>query len=115
MTIDPLLRLTLRQTCAATHNGHIDHTAAPDQADEFKYTGRSCATRARNVRIEYIQPSRSAITVAGIVGHARSNSRTAAPLHRQPTRQPPLIRRRTARAQRRPDGFFDTPSPGRSP
>ena len=74
--IDPLLRLTLRQTCAATHNGHIDHTAAPDQADEFKYTGRSCATRARNVRIEYIQPSRFAITVAGIVGHACSNSRT---------------------------------------
>jgi hypothetical protein len=40
-----------------------------------RYTGRSSATLARNVRIERVQPTRSAITVAGIVGHACNNSR----------------------------------------
>ena len=37
--------------------------------------GRSSATRALNVRIEYRHSIRSAITVAGIVGQACSNSR----------------------------------------
>jgi hypothetical protein len=41
-----------------------------------RYTGRSSATRADSTRIEWVQPIRSAITVAGILGYARSNSRT---------------------------------------
>ncbi len=40
-----------------------------------RYTGRSSATRRESTRIERVQPIRSAITVAGIVGHAASNSR----------------------------------------
>jgi hypothetical protein len=40
-----------------------------------RYTGRSSATRPLNVRIEYGQPIRSAITVDGIRGNAWSNSR----------------------------------------
>ena len=40
-----------------------------------KYTGRNSATRPDNVRIDRSQPIRSAITVAGIVGHAANNSR----------------------------------------
>jgi len=40
-----------------------------------RYTGRSSATRADRVRIEWVQPIRSAMTVAGIVGYARSSSR----------------------------------------
>jgi drug/metabolite transporter (DMT)-like permease len=40
-----------------------------------KYTGRSSATRALNVRIEYRHSIRSAITVAGTVGQACNNSR----------------------------------------
>jgi hypothetical protein len=40
-----------------------------------KYTGRNSATRPLSVRIEYDQPILSAITVAGIVGTACSNSR----------------------------------------
>ena len=46
-----------------------------DAGSGGKYTGRSSATRALNVRIEYGHSIRSAITVAGIVGHACSNSR----------------------------------------
>jgi hypothetical protein len=40
-----------------------------------KYTGRNSATRPDNVLIDRSQPIRSAITVAGIVGHAANNSR----------------------------------------
>src|SRR4051794_19337458 len=40
-----------------------------------KYTGRNSATRPDNVRIDRSQPIRSAITVAGIIGHADNNSR----------------------------------------
>jgi hypothetical protein len=40
-----------------------------------RYAGRSSATRPRSTRIERFHPIRSAITVAGIVGYARSNSR----------------------------------------
>jgi hypothetical protein len=36
---------------------------------------RNSATRVLKVRIEYGQPTRSAITVAGIRGNAASNSR----------------------------------------
>ena len=39
------------------------------------YNGRNSATRALRVRIEYDQPIRSAITVAGIRGYTWSNSR----------------------------------------
>jgi len=46
-----------------------------DAGSGGRYTGRSSATRALNVRIEYDQAIRSAITVAGIVGQARNNSR----------------------------------------
>src|SRR5215208_3402302 len=40
-----------------------------------RYAGRNSATRPLNVRIPYGQPTRSAITVAGIVGTALNNSR----------------------------------------
>src|SRR5215218_10884156 len=40
-----------------------------------RYAGRNSATRPLSVRIEYGQPIRSAITVAGIRGNALSNSR----------------------------------------
>jgi hypothetical protein len=38
--------------------------------------GRSSATRSRSTLIERVQPIRSAITVAGIAGNSRNNSRT---------------------------------------
>jgi hypothetical protein len=41
-----------------------------------RYTGRSSATRSRSTRTDLSHPIRSAITVAGIVGHARRSSRT---------------------------------------
>ena len=40
-----------------------------------RYTGRSSATRPLSTLIERDHPTRSAITVAGIVGHAANNSR----------------------------------------
>src|SRR5215218_2817668 len=40
-----------------------------------RYAGRNSATRPPNVRIPNGQPTRSAITVAGIVGTALNNSR----------------------------------------
>ena len=40
-----------------------------------RYTGRSSATRPVSTRIERVQPIRSAITVAGILGYACSSSR----------------------------------------
>src|SRR3954467_306213 len=40
-----------------------------------RYAGRSSATRPDKVRIDLVQPTRSAITVAGIVGTAINNSR----------------------------------------
>ncbi|GFG52463.1 hypothetical protein MAGR_39040 [Mycolicibacterium agri] len=40
-----------------------------------RYSGRNWRTRSLRVRIEYCQPIRSAITVAGILGNAFSNSR----------------------------------------
>ncbi|CRK60480.1 1-deoxy-D-xylulose 5-phosphate synthase [Alloactinosynnema sp. L-07] len=40
-----------------------------------RYTGRNSATRSDSTRIDRFQPIRSAITVAGIVGYARNNSR----------------------------------------
>ena len=40
-----------------------------------RYTGRNSATRPDRTRIDRVQPIRSAITVAGIDGCARSNSR----------------------------------------
>src|SRR5437879_4653658 len=40
-----------------------------------RYTGRSSATRLDSTRIDRVQPIRSAITVAGILGYTRSNSR----------------------------------------
>ena len=40
-----------------------------------RYTGRSSATRSLNTVIPRDQPIRSAITVAGIVGHAANSSR----------------------------------------
>src|SRR5215208_120844 len=40
-----------------------------------RYAGRNSATRPLNVRIPYGQPTRSAITVAGILGTALTNSR----------------------------------------
>jgi len=46
-----------------------------DAGSGGKYTGRNTATRPLSVRIEYGQPTRSAITVAGIVGNAFNNSR----------------------------------------
>ena len=39
--------------------------------------GRSSATRSRSTRIEFVQPIRSAITVAGIVGNSRNNANTS--------------------------------------
>src|SRR5215207_4758209 len=46
-----------------------------DDGSGGRYTGRSSATRALKVRIEYGHSIRSAITVAGIVGRASSSSR----------------------------------------
>lgn len=46
---------------------HSCHVALP--------AGKRCATRALSVRIEFDQPIRSAVTVAGIVGNAFNNSR----------------------------------------
>src|SRR5215210_8644417 len=46
-----------------------------DAGSGGRYTGRSSATRPLSTRIEYGQPIRSAITVAGIVGVACNNSR----------------------------------------
>ena len=40
-----------------------------------RYTGRSSRTRSLSTVSPRVQPIRSAITVAGIVGHAASNSR----------------------------------------
>ena len=40
-----------------------------------RYAGRNSVTRDDSTRIEWVQPIRSAITVAGIVGYAFSNSR----------------------------------------
>ena len=40
-----------------------------------RYTGRNSATRALSTRIERSQPTRSAITVAGMLGYAFSSSR----------------------------------------
>ena len=54
--------------------------AVRDAGSGGKYTGRSSATRPLSVRTEYGQPIRSAITVAGICGNARSSSRTLAEL-----------------------------------
>ena len=46
-----------------------------DAGSAGKYAGRSSATRPLSVRIEYGHPIRSAITVAGMSGTARSSSR----------------------------------------
>jgi len=40
-----------------------------------RYSGRNSATRPDSTRIEFCQPIRSAITVAGIRGYACSSSR----------------------------------------
>jgi hypothetical protein len=40
-----------------------------------RYAGRNSATRPDSTRIDLVQPIRSPITVAGIVGYALSNSR----------------------------------------
>ena len=40
--------------------------------------GRSCATRARNTLADLHQPTRSAITDAGISGNSASSTRIAA-------------------------------------
>ena len=42
--------------------------AVRDAGSGGRYTGRSSATRAESTRIERVQPIRSAITVAGILG-----------------------------------------------
>ena len=44
--------------------------AVRDAGSGGRYAGRSSATRPLSVRIEYGHPIRSAITVAGICGHA---------------------------------------------
>jgi hypothetical protein len=46
-----------------------------DAGSGGRYNGRSSRTRSLKVRIEYEQPIRSAITVAGIRGKAANNSR----------------------------------------
>lgn len=46
-----------------------------DAGSGGRYAGRSCATRPDSTLIERVQPTRCAITVAGIVGYARNNSR----------------------------------------
>jgi hypothetical protein len=54
--------------------GLIDRLAR-DAGSGGRYTGHSSATRADNVRIEYGQPTLSAITVASKRGNACNNSR----------------------------------------
>jgi hypothetical protein len=49
--------------------------AVRDAGSGGRYAGRSSATRSRSTRIDRSHPIRSAITVAGIVGYARSSSR----------------------------------------
>ena len=55
-----------------------------------RYTARSSATRPLSTRIDRDHPIRSAITVAGIVGHAANNSRicgsTSSTIDPEPTR-----------------------------
>ena len=49
--------------------------AVRDAGSGGRYAGRSSATRPDSTRIDRSQPIRSAITVAGIAGYARSSSR----------------------------------------
>jgi hypothetical protein len=60
---------------AALRKAEGGPTLVRDAGSGGRYTGRSSATRPESTRIEYDQPIRSAITVAGIVGVACNNSR----------------------------------------
>jgi hypothetical protein len=56
--------------------GHLPAAyAVRDAGSGGRYTGRSSRTRSLSTVSDRVQPTRSAITVAGIVGHAASSSR----------------------------------------
>jgi hypothetical protein len=78
------------------------HIRRPRRRIRRRYTGRNSRTPSLSVRIEYDQPIRSAITVAGIRGYAANNSRIrgSASSVTGPGRST-LIIRRTIRGQRR--------------
>jgi hypothetical protein len=64
---------------AGNHRSHWATSPAAyavrDAGSGGRYTGRSSRTRSLSTVSDLVQPIRSAITVAGIVGHAWSSSR----------------------------------------
>ena len=83
-----------------------------DAGSGGRYTGRNSRTRSLSVRIEYGQPIRSAITVAGIRRIRRQqlpNPRLGLIGHR-PRRRTPILRRAIAEANAAFTVFRETPN-----
>jgi hypothetical protein len=100
---------------AGNHRSHWATSPAAYKVREAgsggRYTGRSSRTRSLSTVSDRVQPIRSAITVAGIVGHAWSSSRmrgsTASTIDPPPTRR--SYRGGPSAASARFTVFFETP------